>query len=853
MKRIVLILIVLSIIGCVSAQTAVLPQGSGTKSDPFQISTLSNLFWIATRVNNDLYEFQGEFFIQTADINAFETQDWNNEQGWIPIGYRNASYSPKFRGYYDGLGHNISGLYINRPEATYGYSDYEPSGLFGNVDSACISNLSLLNVNIVGDLNVGAFVGNNRFVQMCNCYASGTVKGNNYVGGIVGNGGYSLTILNCHSDVDVTRSEASEGDMLGSFIGCTNHTRIEKCHARGLVTYLSSTTPSNKGFIGCGDDEGYTFFYANYFDSQSTGQSEGYGAAPLTPSQMQQPSNFDNWDFNVYWTIGSQGYPVLRNGMNLIKPSGVGTEEAPYLITSVDHLKWIMYRVNDFQDRFKDVYLYQNNDIDLSITASWNNGKGWLPIGVAVSNFIDAFFEGFYDGQNHQIAGLGINRPDESAIGLFGLLKGSVSDLHLVDVNIAGLRSVGGLAGDYHDDQYPAHSIIGCTVSGAVTGSGETTGGLLGYVHGGAISDCGSSVTVSGVNDVGGLIGKIYSGSFVDVSGCYSTGNVLGNLRVGGIGGYLDHAHLTDCWTTGTITGIGGVGGMIGQGYESVQILKCFNAASVIGEEKVGGVVGSGYRLNIQKSLNRGQVKGTTQVGGLVGYVWDYIHLYNSYNSGQLTVVNLGYNYQIGGVIGECINGTIFNNFNTGSIRTENGDIIQRNGFIGSCGTCYLLQDCYYDIEASGQNNGTGATPKTTAEMHTQATFTGWDFSSIWQMNPNVNSGYPSFRWQNNTEVDDENMIPDINSLSLYSYPNPFRTSTAITFVSKKSALVSLNVYNIRGQRIRTIADGFFTAGNHQLRWDGLSDSCVRCATGVYFIRLECDAEVETQRLLLLK
>lgn len=176
---------------------------------------------------------------------------------------------------------------------------------------------------------------------------------------------------------------------------------------------------------------------------------------------------------------------MLRNGMNLIKPSGVGTEEAPYLITSVDHLKWIMYRVNDFQDRFKDVYLYQNNDIDMSITASWNNGMGWLPIGVAVSNFIDAFFEGFYDGQNHQIAGLVINRPEESEIGLFGILKGSVSNLHLVDVNIAGLGSLGGLAGDYHNNQNPAHSIIGCTVSGAVTGSGETTGGLLGYVQAG--------------------------------------------------------------------------------------------------------------------------------------------------------------------------------------------------------------------------------------------------------------------------------------------------------------------------------------------------------------------------------
>ncbi len=80
------------------------------------------------------------------------------------------------------------------------------------------------------------------------------------------------------------------------------------------------------------------------------------------------------------------------------------------------------------------------------------------------------------------------------------------------------------------------------------------------------------------------------------------------------------------------------------------------------------------------------------------------------------------------------------------------------------------------------------------------------------------------------------------------NYPNPFNPSTMISFTLPEASQVMLNVFNIQGQRVSTLADGMFEAGEHVVTWDG-----ARFASGVYFYRLEAGQFAQTRKMILLK
>ncbi|MCK4462596.1 MAG: PD40 domain-containing protein [candidate division Zixibacteria bacterium] len=89
--------------------------------------------------------------------------------------------------------------------------------------------------------------------------------------------------------------------------------------------------------------------------------------------------------------------------------------------------------------------------------------------------------------------------------------------------------------------------------------------------------------------------------------------------------------------------------------------------------------------------------------------------------------------------------------------------------------------------------------------------------------------------------------LPTEFSLS-QNYPNPFNPVTTISFSLPVVSHVTLEVYNVMGQRVTTVADGFYEAGVHACEWDGSS-----VASGVYFYRIETDAYTETKKMMLLK
>ncbi|GAB4328092.1 MAG: hypothetical protein Kow0037_02170 [Calditrichia bacterium] len=85
------------------------------------------------------------------------------------------------------------------------------------------------------------------------------------------------------------------------------------------------------------------------------------------------------------------------------------------------------------------------------------------------------------------------------------------------------------------------------------------------------------------------------------------------------------------------------------------------------------------------------------------------------------------------------------------------------------------------------------------------------------------------------------------------NYPNPFNPETNITFRVKKSGQYTLNIYNVLGQKIRTLLQETLSAGTYQLRWDGKNDQGAELPSGLYICRLSSGQSQQNRRMILLK
>jgi hypothetical protein len=84
------------------------------------------------------------------------------------------------------------------------------------------------------------------------------------------------------------------------------------------------------------------------------------------------------------------------------------------------------------------------------------------------------------------------------------------------------------------------------------------------------------------------------------------------------------------------------------------------------------------------------------------------------------------------------------------------------------------------------------------------------------------------------------------------NYPNPFNPSTEISFTLETGATVTLTVFNVLGQSVSTLVDGYYPAGTHTVRWNA-DQSGSDVASGIYLYRLESDEISETRKMMLLK
>jgi PGF-CTERM protein len=506
--------------------------GAGTEDSPYNVTNLTQL----QAINQDLTAN----YTLVDDINASETANWNDE-GDGPLGFEPVGgSSPWFTGSFDGGGHEISGLTINRSTA-------EPAGLFGRIeDGATVSDVRLTDVDVLGYETVGGVAGRNRGT-VSNSSVHGTVRAVNfYAGGITGNNRGSISNTSMTGDVTVV-----DGPIAGGIVGRND----------GLIT-RSYTAVSVAGEYGLGGIVGANDATVadSYWDAEAASEGDADSAVGdnydvaenltgLTTAQMTgraaKTNMSESLDFETRWKL-TPTYPSLVP----YEHDGRGTDQEPYEIGTVLELQLM---ANTLTANYTLV-----DDIDASGTENWNDGAGFEPIGEFGD---DNEFMGTFDGSDYIISKLTINRSDEDAVGLFGATEADaiIENVGLEDVDIHGDSEVGGLIGENGGEVRESY------VTGSVDGDGFDIGGLIGDNFGGEVNDSYATVDVYGGGySIGGLVGNNGNG---EVRRSYATGSVDGgNFNIGGLVGDNDNGGGTvevsywDTETTGLDESNGGTG-----------------------------------------------------------------------------------------------------------------------------------------------------------------------------------------------------------------------------------------------------------------------------------------------------
>lgn len=543
----------------------------GSDGTVIDYTVITDLGEEGSTTGTDLQGMNGNtsgYYALGSNIDASETSGWNNGAGWTPIGKSGS----RFVGQFEGLGHTIDSLYINR--------DAISQGFFGEAQSAVIRNASLTNVDINGDDYTGGLVGINSLNSLVsNTFVSGAVRGNHNssekIGGLIGWNTSSSIITNSYAHANIAGNK-----QVGGLVGLNNEKgKISDSYSSGSVIGSSNTG----GLLGQLSTEA-TVTNSYYDKDTNTGvmaDSDDYGR---TKAELMTIAT-DEWQGNWVTSINGSDYagyaadvidlPVQEA---LYAPSatlfegGYGAASNPYTITNWNQLQNINYNTEVLKGGY---YFTLSNNLGMSTTGydgqastSANNGAGWNPIGNSTNKFT-----GTFEGSGYTLDSFVINRSSEDYVGLFGYTNAAtIQNLGITNASVSGHYYVGSIAGGLDGNLSNSYS-SGSEVSGIAA-----VGGIAGSIFEGSINQVYSSDSVTGERNTGGLVGLSQSDKTSTISNSYSTSNVTvasateaSNRYIGGLVG-INNQTITNSYASGAITGAvaTNVGGLIGSGTGTV-------------------------------------------------------------------------------------------------------------------------------------------------------------------------------------------------------------------------------------------------------------------------------------------
>ncbi|MFO7792108.1 MAG: PKD domain-containing protein [Candidatus Saliniplasma sp.] len=569
--------------------------GSGTESDPYQISNVTQL----QNMNKDLdahYEL-------IEDIDASVTKDWNNGSGFMPVGKDD---DERFSGSLDGKGYNIRGLYINRPSSDY-------VGLFGSlggvtVDSS-VERTCIVDSNISGNRNVGLLVGENFYGNVKNSCAQGNVSGNEKVGGLIGinhgevNNSYTIGHMSGDDNTGglvgynggtVNNSYAmgnvSGDSIVGGLVGWNHGSMVNNSYAMGNV----SGEREIGGLVGDGGTVKNSYARVNMSGNYEVGGLVGDGCT-VKNSHYNIDEVIINGGHRI--TIGSLFQQQYQDWMSSNKRLEISDYSDTlvksgeyYEISGVEGIKDILGFAGEKQYKF-----CLKDDIDLSSEPGL-----YIP-----------YFAAEFDGNGYTIKNLHLNWSAGSNLGFFGYLPSSayLFDTSLARANVRGTTHIGGLVG-FNDEGMVNNSYA---TGGVVKSSITCVGGLIGLNHG-TVKYSYTTGEVNGNSSVGGLVGENWG----SVNNSYADGNVKGNMCVGTLVG-MNVNKIERSYARGNVNGNSSVGGLAGLNWAGT-VRNSYATANVNGNNTIGGLLGGNIREGrIKNSYATGNVSGNERVGGLVG------------------------------------------------------------------------------------------------------------------------------------------------------------------------------------------------------------------------------------------
>lgn len=326
-----------------------------------------------------------------------------------------------------------------------------------------------------------------------------------------------------------------------------------------------------------------------------------------------------------------------------------------------------------------------------------------------------------------------VNKADNGFAWVAGTNNGTLRDIAVTDCTIAcetGTTplNVGGIAANNNG------TVLRCTASGAISAAADrnktdefTCGGIAAYNYAtGVVDQCVNHASITAMNQVGGVVGM--NGGKVTGSG--NTGAITANYYFGGVVGYTTSSSaaciIEKCYNTGTLTmdepagmgrGAAYMGGVTSRIYSNKTVIsKCYNTGDLI----VGASVSSS----------------SLRIGGIVGYTNKPGRLTDCYNAGNATIKGKA-NY--GGIVGEMADqaAVITNCYTVGRITVDGGSGNLFSAFGKASGKA-VITDCYAldngDAFAGGSTSGiTGGGLLSEAQMKNPASYSGWDFVTVWQ------------------------------------------------------------------------------------------------------------------------
>jgi len=431
--------------------------GDGATSTPYQLADIYGVQGVGSS------GMLGNSYVLANTIEAAGTANWNSGAGFAPVG--------TFTGQFDGQSYAINNLTINRPSDDY-------VGLFGYVGYGGL----VKNIGLVG----------------------GSVTGNDYVGGLVGENSGSV------SDAYNTGAVIGNGDKIGGLVG-----RNRSDNGDGTISNSHSTGPVN------GNDR--------------VGGLVGYNTGEITNSYSTSEVQGSN----------SIGGLVGRN-------SDVGSVSNAYSTGAVSGNDSVGGLVGENSGSISNAY--STGVVTGDVSVGGLVGDNDTGSNSDTGSIVDSHATGLVRGNGN------------NAGGLVGSNVGSISNAYATgDVDGSydgGINNVGGLVG-YNNQG----SIDNAYATGSVSGR-DRVGGLVGYNDYGFVRTSYATGNVSGDDRVGGLVGYNENDGGPSIDNTYASGSVTGRNEVGGLVGFNYGADIKDSYSNGLVTGTGyyDVGGLVGDG-----------------------------------------------------------------------------------------------------------------------------------------------------------------------------------------------------------------------------------------------------------------------------------------------